>query len=142
LNDSWDREVVEQLNIAGAEVLIIGKIALASGYGIYLLWSRLQRQRFDVAITFLHVSDVLGRVLAKCAGIPNVISSLRARNVNYSRIQRFLVRRTMRLADAIVINSSRGKEFAICEEGAQSDRIHVIPNGVDAESFCHPICHR
>jgi len=139
LNDSWDREVVKQLNTAGAQVCIIGKIALASGYGIYSLWRRLRQGRFDVAITFLHVSDVLGRVLAKWARIPKIFSSLRARNVNYSRIQRFLVRSTITLADAIVINSSRGKEFAIREEGARSDRIHVIPNGVDVERFSHPI---
>jgi glycosyltransferase involved in cell wall biosynthesis len=41
-----------------------------------------------------------------------------------------------------VINSSRGREFAIREEGAQSDRIHVIPNGVDIETFCHPISQK
>ena len=139
LNDSWDSEVVNQISEAGAEVRIIGKVALTSGYGICSLLRYLQRERFDVAITFLHVSDVLGRVLANWAQIPRIVSSLRARNVNYSRIQRFLVRMTINVADTIVINTRLAREFAIIEEGARPDRVRVIPNGVNVESFSDSI---
>ncbi len=130
---------MRRLDAAGAEVHIIGKVALASGYGICSLFRRLRRGRFDVAITFLFVADVLGRIAAKRSGIPRIISSLRARNVNYSRIQRLLTRMTMNLADAIVINTSQGREFSIQEEGARSDRLHVILNGVNVENFRYPI---
>jgi len=139
LNDSWDSEVVNQISEARAEVRIIGKVALTSGYGICSLLRYLQRERFDVAITFLHVSDVLGRVLANWARIPRIVSSLRARNVNYSRIQRFLVRMTINVTDTIVINTRLAREFAISEEGARPDRVRVIPNGVNVESFSEPI---
>lgn len=139
LNDSWDHEIVNRLSFAGADVRIIGKFSLASGYGILSLLHYFQKARFDVAITFLHVSDVLGRTLAKWASIPRIVSSLRARNVNYSRLQRWLVQRTMKAADVIVINTAHARDFAIREEGADPDRVHVIPNGVRVEIFSNPI---
>jgi hypothetical protein len=79
LNDSWDEELVKRLRSVGADVRIVGKMALASGYGILALLRYSQKTKFDVAITFLFVSDVLGRTIAKWARIPRIISSLRAR---------------------------------------------------------------
>lgn len=138
LNDS-DHDIVNRLDSAGAKVRIIGKLSLVTGHGIMSLLHYLRKEKFDVAITFLHVSDVLGRVLARRARIPRIISSLRARNINYSRLQRWLVRRTINIADAVVLNSSYVGEFAISEEGAPPDRIHVIPNAVNVEAFANPV---
>jgi glycosyltransferase involved in cell wall biosynthesis len=103
------------------------------------VWRWLRIGRFDVAITLLFVSDVVGRVMAKWGGVPRIVSSLRARNVHYSSLQRRLVRSTMDSADAVVINSSYLREFAIVEEGAQPDRILIIPNGVCVEDYSAPI---
>jgi len=139
LNDSWDQDIVDRLNSVGAKVRIIGKVSLVSGYGILWLLRYLRKEEFDVAITFLHVADVLGRLLANWASVPRIVSSLRARNVNYSRLQRWLVRTTMKTADAVIINSAHVRDFAISNEGVQPDRIHVIPNGVRAEIFYKPI---
>jgi glycosyltransferase involved in cell wall biosynthesis len=139
LNNSWDQDIVARLISVGAEVRIIGKFSLASGYGVLSLLHCFKKKQFDVAITFLHVSDVLGRVLAKWASIPRIVSSLRARNVNYSRLQRWLARVTINVADAIIINTGQTRDFAILEEGAQPNRIHVIPNGVSVDIFAHPI---
>jgi glycosyltransferase involved in cell wall biosynthesis len=41
----------------------------------------------------------------------------------------------MKLAHAVVVNSSHTREFAIGEEGVQTDRIFFIPNGVHAEEY-------
>src|SRR5215472_13018562 len=76
LNDSWDGPLVERLRTAGADVRIVGKMALASGYGLLSVWQLLRSGRFDVAITLLFVSDVIGRVLAVMAGVPRIITSL------------------------------------------------------------------
>src|SRR5262245_58279668 len=117
LNDSYDEWIVANLRKAPVEVRIVGKAALASGYGLLsaLLW--LRREKFDIAVTLLFVADVVGRMLARLAGVDHIISSLRARNVHYSPLQRRLVRATMGSANAIVINSSYLPEFAIVEEG-------------------------
>jgi glycosyltransferase involved in cell wall biosynthesis len=139
LNDSCDEWIVANLRKAPVEVRIVGKAALASGYGLLstLLW--LRREKFDIAVTLLFVADVVGRMLARLAGVDRIISSLRARNVHYSPLQRRLVRATMGSADAVVINSSYLREFAIVEEGARPERIHVIPNGVYIENYSTPI---
>ncbi|MFH1636404.1 MAG: glycosyltransferase [Chloroflexota bacterium] len=135
LNNSWDEPVVRNLRDAGAEVRIIGKLALGSGFGLvyYCLW--LRNQQFDVAVTFLFVADVLGRTLAKMARIPRIISSLRARNINYAGWQRWLLRRTMPWANLVVINSKHVRDFAIQEEGASPDKIQVISNSVDIKKY-------
>ena len=138
LNDS-DDDIVNRLDAAGAKVRIIGKLSLMTGHGIVSLLHYFRKEKFDVAITFLHASDVLGRVLARWARIPRIISSLRARNINYSRLQRWLVRRTVNMADAVVLNSSYVREFSISEEGAQPNRVHIIPNAVNVVAFANPI---
>src|SRR5438093_5430486 len=112
LNDSWDTSLVARLRKLGAEVRVIGKLALVNGVGLLGLWSWLRRRRFDAAVTLLFASDVLGRPLARGARIPRIVSSLRARNVNYSWWQRRLARYTMRWADAVIINSASVREFA------------------------------
>src|SRR5207253_3979008 len=130
LNDSWDDVLVSRLREVGAEVRIVGKPALVSGIGLLLLWRWICRGRFDVAATLLFASDTIGRALARAAGVPRIVSSLRARNVHYTSWQRWLVRHTMCWADVVVINSMYVRDFAVAEEGAHPDRIHVIPNGV------------
>lgn len=135
LNDSWDSSFVGRLRSAGAEVRMIGKWGLMGGYGLFSTWRWLVRRRFDVAVTFLFSSDVVGRALARAAGVPRIVSSLRARNQHYKKWQRWLVRQTNRWLDAVVLNSASVKSFAIAEEGAPADRIIVIPNGVRMEAF-------
>jgi glycosyltransferase involved in cell wall biosynthesis len=139
LNNSWDAEVVRQLRANHAEVRFVGKAALASGYGIAATWYWLQRRECDVVVTLLFFSDVVGRAIAHAARVPRIVSSIRARNANYARWQRALVRRTMPWADAVVLNSAAIRDFAIDEEGAQRDRIIVIPNGVRVDDYLNPI---
>ncbi len=133
LNDANDRDVVEALNVSGAHVRVIGRRALAVGSGILAAFRWLRRERFDAMITLLFASDVLGRTLAHLAGVPRIITSIRARNIHYRPWQRRLVRMTMRWADAVVLNTVTTRQFAITEEGARPDRILVIPNGIDVD---------
>lgn len=135
LNDSWDEVLVTDLHETQAKVRIVGKMALASGCGLLSIWRWLRSNRFDVAVTFLFVSHVIGRPLARAAGVPRIVSSLRTRNMHYAQWQRRLVRYTMRWADAVVLNSNYVRHFAVTEEGAPANRIYVIPNGVRVENY-------
>lgn len=130
LNDSWDATVVGELQAAGAELRVVGQRALACVYGLIttLIWMR--ARRFDCAVTMLFVADVVARPLARAAAIPRLISSIRARNVNYAWWQRVLVRLTMPLTDQVVLNSANASDFAIAHEAVPASRMHIIPNGV------------
>jgi glycosyltransferase involved in cell wall biosynthesis len=139
LNGSVDSEVIARLASASAEVATIGKLPLLGGYGVIRAWHWVKDRRFDVGVTLLFASDVVGRTLMHAAGMPRVLSSLRARNIHYTPWQRWLVRRTMPWADAVILNSASVREFAIEQEGASPERIHVIPNGVRLEDYAVPI---
>jgi len=138
LNNSYDGVLFKRLRSTPVQIRVVGKTALMSGSGLVATWFWLARERFDVVITLLFAADVIGRLLAQWSGVPRVISSLRARNMHYSQIQRWLVRSTMKAADAVVINAPHTRDFAIREEGAPSDRIYIIRNGVKIENYSKP----
>lgn len=139
LNDSWDEEVLRELRRCGAELRIVGRLALIGGYGLLALWGWARRERFDVAVTMLFAADVLGRPLARIAGVPRVVSSIRARNVNYALWQLLLVRATMPCADRVIVNGRGTSAFAVGAEGARPDRLVSIPNGVAVEAYGAPL---
>ena len=139
LNDSWDEAFKQSLIQAGARVQIVGKWALAAGYGWLLTWRLLRRERCDVAVTLLFVSDVVGRLLAHVARVPRLVTSIQTHDTNYTWWQRRLVRFTMRWADLVLLNSEHFREFAITEEGAPPDRLVVIHNSIRLEDYAHPI---
>jgi glycosyltransferase involved in cell wall biosynthesis len=135
LNNSSDDTVVCALQTHEVEVRFVGKAGLVGGYGIAATWGWLRQCRFDVAVTLLFFSDVIGRAAARAAKIPWIVSSLRARNTNYAEWQRFLVRGTMRWADVVIINSRGTRDFAISAEGAPPERIIVVPNGIYVDNY-------
>lgn len=139
LDASWDQNLVESLQRVGAEVRIIGRWRILRGEGLLSTWLWLRHRRFDVAVTMLAVADVIGRPLARMAGIPRLISSIRARNVNYPRWKLLMVRMTMPLADAVIINSETTRQWAIEHEGAPAEHLYFIPNGVDLQPYQTPI---
>lgn len=138
LNDSWDEELLKRLRQTGAEVRIVGKLPILMGYGIISVLRWLRKANVDVAVTLLFVSDVIGRTVARLAGVRRIVSSIRTRNVDYSRLNLRLVRATMPAADAVIINSANVREFAISHEGARPERIHIIPNGIDPARYDGP----
>lgn len=139
LNDSWDGELIGRLRAAGVEVHVLGRLALLGGYDLLALWYVLKRRRYDVAVTLLFYSDVLGRALARAAGVPKIVSSIRARNANYAGWQRALARRTMRWADAVIVNSAAVRAFAGSEEGAPERKLITIPNGICVDDYARPL---
>lgn len=139
LNDSWDAALVAELRQSGSQVRILGKTALLAGYGVPAALAWMRRGRFDAVATMLFVADVVGRSLGRLAGIPRVISSIRARNVNYRLWQLLLVRATAALADAVVVNSRGTRVFAVAAEGARPGRLVYIPNGIDVAAYREPM---
>lgn len=139
LNDSFDAQLLDELQRIGALIKIIGKRSLIFGYGVAQMLRWMRQQHFDCAVTMLFWSDVIGRIAARNAGVPRVVSSIRARNTNYALWQLLLVRATMPLADAFVLNSRRVAPFAVAGEGVPPERLVYIPNGVDSALYAYPM---
>lgn len=138
LNDSWDEAVRRELLRHRAEVRIVGKKPLLGGYGLLGLLRWIRKGHFDVAVTMLFFADVVGRSLAHAAGVPWIVSSIRARNVDYALWQLLLVRATMPWADRVIINGRATSAFAVSAEGVRPDRLAYIPNGVVADDYAAP----
>lgn len=139
LNDSFDRLLLDRLRRQAAELRIVGKPGLLTGYGLWSTLRWMRRQGFDTVVTMLFASDVIARPLAAWAGVPRVVSSIRARNTNYHLWQLWLVRATMGNADAVVVNSRAAATFAVAAEGVAPHRLVHIANGIDPAPYRRPM---
>lgn len=135
LNDSYDELLVATLCSSPAKVEIIGKKKLILGIGLLPIKIRLTLNSFDAVVTLLLFSDIFGRTAAHWCHVPLVVSSIRARNINYSGVQRYLVRQTMRWSDKIVLNSKQIFDYAVYKEGVPPEKAIIISNGINVDQY-------
>lgn len=129
LNDSVDPAIRAQLG-ASARVLVLNRGALLTGIGLVRLILVLRREKIDVAQTYLRFGDTLGRLAAKLAGVPLIVSSIRARNIDKPRWQFWIDRYTARWTRSVIFNSESVVEFSTKHEGIDPEKAVYIPNGV------------
>jgi glycosyltransferase involved in cell wall biosynthesis len=110
-----------------------------TGYGTLVPGARRLRRhlgmrRPSVLCTFMFQANVLGAVLARRAGVPVVVSSIR--NEHFGPRWRERVEAvTQRLCDVTVVNSHRVAASLAARRVVSSARCRVIPNGVDLARF-------
>lgn len=131
LNDVVDQDLLARLRETGADVRVVGKIGILTGIGLVRTFGDLRTFRPHIVQTFLPVSDNVGRCLAKAAGAPVIVSSIRTRNVDKRFWQLFLDRRTTRWADAVIFNCRSAVEFGLKYEGVRPEQVEYVPNGVN-----------
>lgn len=93
----------------------------------------LERQRPRLLLSFLFHANLVGRVAARWAGVPTVLSGIRVAEGGaqwHCRLDRL----TSRLVDRYVCVSRSVAEFS-ARAGLPSDRLVVIANGVDTARF-------
>lgn len=113
-----------------AEMIFLGKAQLAAGLGLLRLYRDWRAWRPHIVQTFLPASDLIGRAVARAARVPVIVTSIRARNVDKSRLHLWLDRLTMPWAHRVVFNSRHVVEFSRQREGVHPEQVVVIPNGV------------
>jgi glycosyltransferase involved in cell wall biosynthesis len=137
LKDSWDAEILKKLESSGAQVRILDTVELVTAIGLLRILRWMRVEKFDVVVTMLFYSDVIGRLLARMVGNARIISSIRARNIHYTSWQRWCSDTTLRRVDVVVVNSRQVHDFLITESGIPPDKIHVIHNGVNPTDKDH-----
>ncbi|MBD3336908.1 MAG: glycosyltransferase [Candidatus Eisenbacteria bacterium] len=98
----------------------------------------------DIVYERYALNAVAGGWLARRLGVPHILEvnaplaeeEARFRQLRLGRLTRWMERMILRRADRVVVVSERLKEHALCL-GVASERILVLPNGVDPELF-HP----
>ena len=88
--------------------------------------------RADVVHGFLFDGNVYSRVAAAGTGIP-VLNSERSDNYVLRRSQIWPHRLTRHLANGVVANTWKGRDFAQCLFGLPDSRVHVVINGIRLE---------
>ena len=130
-----------ELDEAGVCVLNLGK---TGRWDILPFLNRLvhllRKKRPTVLHSYLGVPNILATVLKPLLPGTRIIWGVRASNVDLScydwlsRLAYALERRLARFADLIIANSHAGATYAV-KHGFPQQRVVVIPNGIDTESF-------
>lgn len=101
----------------------------------------LRKAKPDLVHTWMYHADLLGGLASKLSGSPPVIWSIRQSNFPpegmrlFTRLAAWLsARLSKRLPDLIVANSVAGKKFH-AGLGYISEKIVVVPNGIDVDKF-------
>lgn len=90
----------------------------------------LKRLRPDIVCTFMYHANVLGRVAAKIAGVPAVVSSIR-NAVFGGRLAERLMSITDGMADVTTTNSQLAADSLLARGVVQRNRLVVIPNAIE-----------
>ncbi|MFH0785253.1 MAG: glycosyltransferase [Pseudomonadota bacterium] len=114
-----------------AEIVILGEPALWCVHGLIRTFCSLRSWQPHVVQTLLPSSDMIGRILGRLAKVPVIVSSIRGRNVDKPRWQRWLDRRTAVLADRVIFNAKDAILPALAHEGVVREQVIYIPNGVE-----------
>ncbi len=136
LRDSpWLRENADRLGVS-CRLMLIDGVRKAPTYVNFLrLVRHLRRRRPQVVHTFFPVSNIVGVIAARLAGVPKVYSS--RRDYGEWMTGRYLAatRFANRFTNAIIANSKRVAELTCSREAVHPSRIRVIHNGIDLQPF-------
>jgi len=125
--------LVDELADADIPVTCLGAAGMRDAHMVWTLSRHLRRRRPALLQTFLFHANIAGRVAGRLAGVPHIVSGIRVAE-RRSRTRLWLDRLTQRLVDRHVCVSRGVAEFSIAA-GLYSERVAVIPNGVDGERF-------
>jgi glycosyltransferase involved in cell wall biosynthesis len=133
LNEIANIGIVESLKQSGSQVTILGRPQLYGLIGLIRLYRAIKSWQPDIAQTILPYGNLLGRPVARLAGAPIVVSSIRTRNAHKSKLHLFLDRLTADWADVYIAVSRQIIPFAVVNEGVSPDKIIYIANGLEID---------
>jgi glycosyltransferase involved in cell wall biosynthesis len=123
------------LEAAGIETHCLG--ARRSREFLSIAWQLrrlLVERKPDLLQTMLFHANVVGRIAARWAGVPRVVSGIRVAEP-HRRWRRGVERLTDRLVDRHVCVSRSVARFAARSGGLPAEKLVVIPNGIDVARF-------
>jgi len=97
---------------------------------VFKLYRLMKSGRFDLVQTYGLRADSVGRVIARLAKIPVVVSGIRSPDPWRKWYHTLIDRATLRFADFFISNSQAGKKSRIQREKYPENLIRVIYNGI------------
>jgi glycosyltransferase involved in cell wall biosynthesis len=133
---SGEGELAAPLRKAGITVACLGVKKWHDVGVIWRLSRRLAALRPAILQTFLYHANIVGRLAGKIARVPRIVSGIRVAEKR-GRLRLWVDRATDWMVDAHVCVSQDVAAFSVGTGRLPASKIHVIPNGVDAEQFGH-----
>ncbi|MBI3268666.1 MAG: glycosyltransferase [Planctomycetes bacterium] len=132
-----DGEVGRWLEARGVPVTPLRMRGKADVGALLRLARLLRNLRIDLLQTFLFHANLLGRVAARLAGTPAVVSAVRVAE-GERRFHLALDRWTCGWVDAVTANAEELSRFCRDEARLPAPKVRTIPNGVDFEKYLRP----
>lgn len=121
------------LRASGITVTLIGKRLKADPFALAQLTRYLKEGHFDVLQTWIFAANVYGRLAARWARVPVVVTAEMAVDLWKGRTQLAIDRSLARWTDRVVGNSRAVADFYREHAGIASERLEVITSGIDDE---------
>lgn len=126
--------LTSQKEYLGSEVRFF-QVSNFKRFGTYRNWARmsgyLRSSAPDIVHTFFPVSNIVGVLAARTAGVPRIVASRRDFGEWMRPVYLKATRVANRFVDRIVTNSARVRDLTQQVEGFPANRIEVILNGID-----------
>ncbi len=128
--------IAEEINSMGVPVKRLHRLGRIDPILLLRIWREIRRERPDVVHTHLFKSDFHGRLAARLAGVPVVVSTLHnchnwARNPVLGRTYGL----TARFADEIIAVSDEVRDHAVRYAHLDEKKVTTIPNAIPIERF-------
>jgi glycosyltransferase involved in cell wall biosynthesis len=121
-----------ELEAAGVPVTVLGKRFKADPFALSRLVQLLKARRIDVMQTWIFAANTYGRVAARLAGVPIVITAEMAVDLWKGTSERLVDRRLARWCDRLVGNSHAVVDY-YRSLGVPEDRLVLIYSGIAEE---------
>jgi len=135
----------EEITKIGYEVIGIEHRGFLNLSTVFQLKRLFKEERPDIVHTFLFTSDFYGRLTAKLANVPVIISSVRNVDI-WKKWHHILADKILaRWTDNITINAENIRPYLVEKVKINPDKIVKIYNGIDVNKFLHrpsSIVHR
>ena len=102
------------------------------------LWRRLRRYPPDLLMLLTVIPNIWGRIWGRLAGLPVIVGNCRGGGAPRRQHERWL----WPLAHHILCNSRYVRDLLVSAYRVPSNRVTVVPNGVDSEFFGPPARER
>lgn len=127
---------VEELADRGLNLVHLRRRALIDPLFMFRMYRMMRSDLPQIVHTHLFKSDFHGRLAARLAGVPVVISTLH-NNDSWAKYWALghVYGATARFADRLIAVSPEVREYHVLKTGVPPEKITVIENGVDVAAF-------
>jgi len=136
INLEADKNLLEsEIRNLGVKIINISHRGFLNIKTLFKVIELFRIEKPKIVLTYLFTADCYGRLAAKLAGVPVVISSVRNIDLWHKWYHIFVDRILACFTDRIIVNAGVIKKYLVKARGILSEKIVVVHNGIDLKRF-------